>query len=337
MAAITHTTSRKKPSGAIVFGGVALGVAILAAVLAGWAPIQFSIVTVFLFAGPHNWYEFRYFLSRMPARWGPRKYFYGLGIAGALLLTAVIILIHLLSSWSGVENDVRQAFVSAWVTAFVLWIATLIWMRGRERRGRDWSWIWAVACFVIAAAWIFPQQWYMGLVYLHPLIAICYLQRELRRHRPRWLPAFYAVLCCVPLLIGVLYWRLAHAADLPVEDDLSWRISQHAGAGVFAGVSSHFLVATHTFLEMLHYAIWLGVIPLLTVGARPWEKIESTPIAKKSIHWRWAVRCVVFGGAAAVLLLWGSFSLDYTTTRDIYFTVAMVHVLAEFPFLIGTV
>ena len=41
-----------------------------AALLAGWAPLGFSIVTVFLFAGPHNWIELRYFLTRTPARWG---------------------------------------------------------------------------------------------------------------------------------------------------------------------------------------------------------------------------------------------------------------------------
>src|SRR5262245_2589663 len=69
--------------GGVFFASCALGVAILAAVLAGWVPLGFSIVTVFLFAGPHNWYEFRYFLSRMPARWGPRKAFYLLGIGGA--------------------------------------------------------------------------------------------------------------------------------------------------------------------------------------------------------------------------------------------------------------
>jgi len=337
MATLTESPDSAKPQPAIAFAACALVVAVLAAVLAGWAPIQFSIVTVFLFAGPHNWYEFRYFLSRMPARWGPRKYFYGLGIAGAVLLTAAILMVHLVATWMGWNAESRQAMVSVWVTVFVLWIATLIWMRGRERAGRDWSWVWAAACFVIAAAWLFPLQWYMGLVYLHPLIAICYLQRELRRRRPHWLPAFYGVLACIPLLIAVLYWRLAAAPDLLADDGLTWRITQHAGAGAFSGLSSHFLVAVHTFLEMLHYAIWLGVIPLLTIGARPWQKIESTPVAKKSLAWRWGVRVVVFGGAAAVLLLWTCFSIDYTTTRDIYFACAMLHVLAEFPFLIGTV
>lgn len=43
---------------------------VLAAVLIGAFPLAASIVTIFLFAGVHNAFEFRYFLARMPARWG---------------------------------------------------------------------------------------------------------------------------------------------------------------------------------------------------------------------------------------------------------------------------
>jgi hypothetical protein len=35
-----------------------------------------------------------------------------------------------------------------------------------------------------------------------------------------------------------------------------------------------------------------------------------------------------------MLVLWGGFVADYPLTRDIYFTVAMLHVLAEVPFLL---
>jgi hypothetical protein len=32
--------------------------------------------------------------------------------------------------------------------------------------------------------------------------------------------------------------------------------------------------------------------------------------------------------------LWGAFLADYPLTRDVYFTVATLHVLAEVPFLL---
>jgi hypothetical protein len=38
----------------------------------------------------------------------------------------------------------------------------------------------------------------------------------------------------------------------------------------------------------------------------------------------------------ACALLWLCFLADYPTTRDVYFTFAMAHVLAEVPFLLRT-
>src|SRR5690242_12173640 len=69
------------------FGVVTLLLAAASAFLAGWAPLGFSIVTVFLFAGPHNWIEARYFLSRLPARWGKLRVYFGLAFAGIFGLT----------------------------------------------------------------------------------------------------------------------------------------------------------------------------------------------------------------------------------------------------------
>jgi hypothetical protein len=39
-------------------------------------------------------------------------------------------------------------------------------------------------------------------------------------------------------------------------------------------------------------------------------------------------------GTAVVGLLWLGFTIDYSTTRDIYFTLSIAHVLAEAPFLL---
>ena len=49
------------------------------------------------------------------------------------------------------------------------------------------------------------------------------------------------------------------------------------------------------------------------------------------------VSCAGFSLAASagvVLILWVCFLVDYPITRDVYFTVATVHVLAEVPFLL---
>jgi hypothetical protein len=48
------------------------------------------------------------------------------------------------------------------------------------------------------------------------------------------------------------------------------------------------------------------------------------------------VPTVLAFGVFVVAILWFGFSLDYATTRDVYFTVAIAHVLAEAPFLLRT-
>jgi hypothetical protein len=318
------------PSGARLFGSTMLVLAVVAALLAGWAPVGFSIVTVFLFAGPHNWIEARYFLGRLPGRWGKLRTYFALACAGVLGLTLCYAAVAWLA-WEWDETPRRMALAS-WNTALVLWILVLVHLRSRHNPRRDWSWTLPAGLLVVGLAWLHPEGWALGLVFLHPLVALWILDRELRRSRRQWLRTYRVCLLAVPLLLGLLWWRLAGTPSLPGMDSFTVRITRHAGADLLPGVSSHWLVATHTFLEMLHYSVWLVAIPLVTAAA-PW-RIGKMPLARRSARWRWLVAGVLAVGAGAVVVLWYGFLADYPATRDIYFTVAMLHVLAEVPFLL---
>ena len=57
-----------------------------------------------------------------------------------------------------------------------------------------------------------------------------------RAPRPEWLPAYYGVLALVPVLLLLLWGRLAGAPALPGQDALTLRIARHAGAEVLRGV-----------------------------------------------------------------------------------------------------
>jgi hypothetical protein len=316
-----------------LFAVVTIGLMVAAAILAGWAPLGFSIVTVFLFAGPHNWVELRYFMARMPGRWGRLRGFFLFSFAGVLGLTASFAALPWLAGTLAWEADGWRTGIALWNTVLVVWITLLIHMRSRQNPRRDWSWTVPIAFALLALNWLAPITWDLGLVYLHPLIALWILDRELRRSRPEWRPVYHACLAGLPIVLGVLWWHLAGTPSLPGDDALSVRIAQHAGADILRGISSHLLVATHTFLETLHYSVWLIAIPLVGLKTAPWH-LRSVPMAWRSPSWRMGLGCLLGASAVIVLVLWACFLANYPLTRDVYFTVAMLHVLAEAPFLL---
>ena len=92
-------------------------------------------------------------------------------------------------------------------------------------------------------------------------------------------------------------------------------------------------MATHVFLESIHYFVWILLIPLVDLRAIPW-KIGEIPLFAKKGGFPKLIVGVLAIGLILVAVLWAGFTLDYMTTRDVYFAFAMAHVLAEFPFLI---
>jgi putative flippase GtrA len=295
-------------------------------------PLQLSIVTIFLFAGPHNLMEFRYFASRMPVRWGRSRPFYAVGIGGVLVLTAAYLTLYFASGnwlWSA-ENWAIAAAV--WNTAFILWVGLLFHLRGKQRR-RDWSIAFAVALFFAALAWAVPQYWSLALVYLHPFVAMWFLERQIRRTRPEWLRAYHLCLASIPAFLLVIWVSTAGQPRLSEETNLFWRIVQHSGGDILPGISSHLLVATHVFLESIHHFVWLLIIPLVDRRAVPW-RLSDVPLFANANGFPKIFAAFLIASVAVTLALWFGFAVDYTTTRDIYFAFAIGHVLAEMPFLV---
>jgi hypothetical protein len=320
---------------ALPFALAGLALLSAAAIFAGWMPLRASIVTVFLFAGPHNWFELRYFLARLPARLGRSQNFFIVALAGIASLLAAYALMPLLAQVWGWSDGAWTLALGVWNSLLVLWLAALVWMRGRQSSRRDWSWSFAAAFALIALNWLAPQMFSLGLVYLHPLVALWFLERQLRR-TPAWRRAYRACLMLLPLFVGLLWWQLADAPALEGQDALTQRITRHAGSEILQNTSSRLLVATHVFLETIHYSVWLLALPLvarLKDGA--FWRFDSLPLVRHpSRGWPRLIRTLLVASAICVVLLWLAFLADYPTTRDLYFTLAMAHVLAEAPFLL---
>lgn len=304
-----------------------------AAVIIGSFPLQLSIVTIFLFAGVHNLMEFRYFAARMPVRWGRSRGFYSVGIGGVVVLTSAYLTLYFSSGnwlWS---LDGWAMLTATWNTAFILWVGLLFYLRGKQRARSDWSWAFAGAFFLAALAWLVPQYWSLSLVYLHPLIAMWFLERQIRRTKPEWLRAYHFCLASIPVFLLILWIALANRPNVSEETNLFWRISQHSGSEILPGISSHLLVATHVFLETIHYAVWIVLIPLIDKRAIPW-KLKDVPLFSNRNGIPTIFAAFLVFSLTVMIALWFGFAIDYTTTRDVYFAFAIGHVLAEFPFLI---
>jgi hypothetical protein len=130
-----------------------------------------------------------------------------------------------------------------------------------------------------------------------------------------------------------MLWQLSRTASLADDNGLFWRITQHAGAELLPNVSSHMLVSTHVFLEMLHYGVWIVALPLIGATGAIW-KVNSIPVANHGRGFPKLIGGILIFSLFVVTVLWLGFSMNYTATRDIYFTVAIAHVLAEAPFLL---
>jgi hypothetical protein len=330
-----------------VFFCLLISCACTSALLASWLPLQVSIVTVFLFAGPHNWFELRYFLMRLPVRFGRSRNFFLTAFAGIGVLTLTYVALPLLYDsgvWSG---RTWPKILASWNTLLLLWLGSLIWLRGKQKRGTSWAWAIPAALGLCSLNWLAPELFSLAIVYLHPLIALWFFDRHLRRTRPAWLRAYRRCLCLLPLLLFGMFWQLTRTPPLPDDNGLFWRITQHAGAQLLPNISSRALVAIHVFLEMLHYGVWLLALPLIAPLAnltseslRPNPKrgliwhVSAVPVARHPRGFPKLVAAALAFGVFLVALMWLGFSLDYATTRDVYFTVAIAHVLAEAPFLL---
>jgi hypothetical protein len=206
-------------------------------------------------------------------------------------------------------------------------------MRGRQKAQRDWFWVLPVAFLLCSLNWLSPELFSLAIVYVHPLVALWFLDRHLRRAKPEWQRTYRRCLMFLPLLLGLMLWQLSQTTSLRDDNGLFWRITQHAGAELLPNVSSHMLVSTHVFLELLHYGVWIVALPLIGATGAIWS-FKSIPIARHSHGFPKLVAAFLICGLFVVLLLWFGFSANYSLTRDIYFTVAMAHVLAEAPFLL---
>ena len=317
------------------FAAVVCLFAFAAMLLTTVAPISMSVAIVFLFAGPHNYVEARYFVTRLPARMGRLRPFFLFSAIGVVLLTVAFPLVTRVPAAFGWAPESMVWMIGAWNTALIVWITVLVSMRSRQPPRRNWDYAWPCAIALLGITWLQPVLLPFAMVYLHPLMGLWVLDREIAQRRPHWHTGYRSCLPIAAALLLLLWFVFPagqeHWAGIP--SNTRQQISNHAGAFLFSESTGRKMIGMHAFLELLHYGVWLVAIPV--VSGRVFQgAFLDVPLMKRSAAIRNFIRFGLLASAGVVVLLWLSFSIDYSTTRDVYFTVAMLHVLAEVPFLL---
>ena len=283
-----------------------------------WAPVLCATLSVAFLAGPHNLLEARYLLGRLPGRAGKLRAYFLTSAAGVALLGLSSLALPFLPG---------PLPIRLWNAALIAWVTTLAALRRREHPRRDWPWLEPAALTLCAAMWAWPNLFTMLLVFGHPVLALVILGRELHAFRRPERHLYPQVMAAVPVGLLVLLYEL-HQQD--------WMASAQVRSFFTLSTGSPTVLAAHTYQELLHYAVWIGALPLLARMTRR-QKLELFPALKKSTNRLRAAKLFLIIGLLVAGVLWWGFSRDFETTRDLYFRLAVFHVLVEFPFLLRLV
>jgi len=253
-------------------------------------------------------------------------------VAVAAALAAALLQGRLFAAlpWAAATFD-GSSLHAVWNALALLWISTLVVMRSQTPPRFDASLVPPVALLMAVLQWPCPWLLSLVLVFGHPLVAIAVLDRELRRLHRHWLPTWQVAVLAVPLGACVVWLLTGLDGEIAARSPPEQSIVRHAGAELLPFAPARSLVALHAFPELVHYGVWIAILPWLGRQSPPW-RIENLPLVRRARRWKLAVAGGLACGGLAVAVLWACFWIDYDTTRHVYFTLAVSHVLAEVPF-----
>lgn len=310
--------------------GALVAIVAVAAAVSAAAPMPVALLSVFAFAGPHNWFELRYLLGRLPARLSPFRAYFLTAAAGVVLLSVGSMLLV----WRGRAASAGVPWASIWISGVAAWVWVLLVVRAREIHRRAPGWVAPVLMMVAAVGWWAPAGVGVALVYIHPAVALWFLDRELRgRHRADR-SAYRRSLWLIPAAV-VAIWiagppAVAYAAG---GAGVVAAVGRQTGADVFGTAFGGRLIATHVFLELVHYGVWIAIMPMVAIRGPVFGR-AGIALWRRAGRSARLVAAALLGAGFVVAALWIGFTVDYRATRDLYFTLAIVHVLVEVPALI---
>ncbi|MCK5945371.1 MAG: hypothetical protein KAI24_25500 [Planctomycetes bacterium] len=297
-------------------GTLCAAAALVAAVAlaAAHAPLWVYATSLALFGLPHVLVELRYVDERFAGRLPRRALLWlGAGLLGVAALRAL--------AFAGVTGPLAQAELALGV-GLVAVAAPLLTARANPAP--------TLLAFAVAAALVTgivyaPLGTLVLLALLHNLTPVGFLAERLHgAARRRALLAATAVFVAVPAaLVAAPYFPAVISGPLETGE-----LPQHVGAFVpsplIGTALGERLFAAAAYLQVMHYAVVLGVLPRLGGGDQRAHAVLPWPRPMT-----YAIAVALLGAVAA-----GSFAADFAGARSGYAIFAAVHAWIEIPTLL---
>ena len=296
----------------------------------GSFPLAASIVTIFAFAGIHNFMEFRYFAARMPLRWGRSRLYYSVGIGGVIVLAAAYLTLYFASGnwlWS-VDNWASRGRPGIRHLSYGSDCSSIC----EENSGRKATGHGPFpprSCSPLSPGWCRSTGASPSFTFTRS--SRCgFSNAKSAAQNPNGCVRIIFALRRYLFLSGLWLFHCQTAESVRGDKPL---LADHAARGQ-RDITRHFEPLSGCDPRISR------IDPLFCMDiADPARRPQGHPVEDERIP-LFANRRIPKAGRRGNLLslilvvFWAGFSVDYTTTRDIYFAFAIAHVLAEFPFLI---
>lgn len=295
----------------------ALGV-IATAAIATTAPLWTYALSLAALGLPHVLVELRYVDERFGARVGRPALWLGGGLLAVVVALRAVAVAGPGSSDLRVQGELLAGFGLAVLAAAVLGM----------RRGNGLAW--GVAMLLgIGILWS-PLDTLVAFAVLHNVTPVGFLAERLRgRQRGLALLGCAVAFGIVPVLIGSgMAGQLLHGLWPRVSsgpfglDSLTEQLPALVLPSLLGSAAAPDLFAMAAYLQCLHYAVVLHVLPRLGGGS-------ESPGA----HWRWPRhgRLLVVGLGALMTM---AFVVAFAPARSVYAIAAALHAWIEIPVLL---
>lgn len=296
-----------------MFHVAAATIVIGSAVAAATAPVWTYAISLLLFGLPHVLVELRYVDERFAARL-PRRTVIGLGLG-----LAGIVLMRMLGlfgvGWS-IERITLELLFGLGLIAIALPLL---------RRTKAPPLAIAMASALVAGILYAPIATLVVMALLHNLTPVGFLAERLRgADRRRALLTCLIVFAAIPTLLLLTPASGAHLVGPLTVGHLDNHLPAFVPPPLLGTEFADRLFAMAAYLQCMHYAVVLHVLPRLSGGTE--TSCATLP---------WPPRRIFTAAVTAIGLLAAiAFAANFATTRSVYSLFAAVHAWLEIPILL---